>query len=739
MEGRCVRRPNLLICLLIAPWLSTPALAQGTPPRAPSLDSLLSQMTLEEKLGQLNLMTVNGAPTAEQLAQVRAGQIGGLFNLLGDSATHVAQQVAVEQSRLKIPLLIGQDVIHGYRTTFPTPLAEASSWDPELAQATAHAAAQEAAAGGVNWTYAPMVDIARDPRWGRIVEGAGEDPYLGSLFAAARVRGFQGPSLTAPGTVMATAKHFAAYGAAQAGREYNTVDVSQRTLREVYLPPFHAAVNAGVGSIMSAFNEIGGIPSSANPWLTDSVLRGEWGFNGLVVSDWTSIAELMSHGIARSRGEAGRLALEAGVDMDMVSEIYLKDLPDLVQRHEIPQAVVDTAVRRVLAAKVRLGLFADPYHGAMPAAEQAAMLTPEHRALARRDGQEAIVLLKNDHDLLPVSPGIHNLAVIGPLAASTSEPLGPWAAYGRAQDVVSVLQGIRERAPHGMTVAYAQGCRISDTSTAGFAEAVATAKGAQLALLVLGEAAEMSGEASSRAFLDLPGVQQRLLEAVAATGTPVALVIMSGRPLILEWAAEHVPAIVESWFLGVETGHALADVLFGDVSPSGKLPVTVPRALGQVPLYYDHKHTGRPPDADNKFTSKYLDVLWTPRYPFGYGLSYTTFDYSDMSLDQAAIGMNDTLHVAVTVANSGKRAGTEIVELYVHDEVASITRPVKQLEGFQRVSLKPGESRRVTFALPASALGLWNAAMQYVVEPGAFRVFVGPSSATGLEATFEVR
>lgn len=734
------RRSNiLLLCVTVMlPWPCTTLAAQGIPSDS-LVDSLLARMTLQEKLGQLNLISADTRATPQQLDSVRQGLVGGFLNVVGSASAREAQQVAVEQSRLKIPLLLGLDVIHGFRTIFPIPLAQASMWDPAAAEATARAAAEEAAAAGINWTYAPMLDIARDPRWGRIAEGSGEDPYLGSVYAAARVHGFQGDSLTEPGTVMATAKHFAAYGAAEGGRDYNTVDISRRTLRQIYLPPFHAAVEAGVGSIMSAFNEIAGIPSSANPWLTDSLLRGEWGFKGFVVSDWTSVAELMHHGIAATPADAGRLALEAGVDMDMVSNIYVRDLPDLVRRNVIPEAVVDTAVRRVLEAKARLGLFRDPYRGADPAREQAAMLTPEHRALARRVAQEAMVLLKNAHDLLPVAPRVRSLAVIGPLAASQSEPLGPWAGRGEAKDVISVLQGIRERAPHGTTVRYAAGCGITDSSTAGFAQAVAAAKQAQLAILVLGEAADMSGEAASRAFLGLPGVQEQLLEKVAATGTPVVLVLMSGRPLILEWAAEHVPAILETWFLGVETGHAVADVLFGDVSPSGKLPVTVPRAVGQIPLFYDHKPTGRPPAADNKYTSKYIDIPWTPRYPFGYGLSYTTFAYHNLALDHATIGMNDTLHVSVDVENTGKRAGTEIAELYVRDEVASVTRPVRQLEGFQRVTLNPGETRRITFTLAPQALGFWDTAMHYTVEPGQFKVFVGPSSVAGLEAEFTVQ
>lgn len=725
-------------CKVVFPAVIVGSLLAASQAGAQTTDSLLARMTLEEKLGQLNLLSGNGQASPEQLGLVRRGLVGGLFNVVGADAMRAAQDVAVRESRLKIPLIFGLDVIHGFRTTFPIPLAEAATWNPELVEAAARAAAQEASAAGINWTYAPMVDIARDPRWGRIAEGSGEDPYLGSAMAAARVRGFQGPSLTAPGTVMATAKHFAGYGGAEAGRDYNTVDVSERTMREVYLPPFRAAVDAGVGSLMSAFNEIGGVPSSASRWLTNSVLRGEWGFRGFVVSDWTSIAELMNHGVAGTRADAGRLALTAGVDMDMMSSIYVADLADLVRRSVVPQAVVDTAVRRVLEAKARLGLFADPYRGVTAERERAAMLTPEHRELARRVGREAMVLLKNEGELLPIGAGVRTIAVIGPLAASDSQPLGPWSALGRPQDVVSVLQGIRERA-RGVTVQYAEGSGILDTSTAGFAQAVAAARGAQLAVLVLGERAEMSGEAGSRASLGLPGVQQQLLERVAATGTPVVLVTMSGRPLILEWAAEHVPAILQTWFLGVESGHAVADVLFGDANPSGRLPVTVPRAVGQIPLYYNHKATGRPPDERNRFTSKYLDVPTTPRYPFGFGLSYTTFAYRDLGLSAPAIGASDTLRVSVTVENTGRRAGTETVQLYVRDEVASVTRPVKQLQGFRRVALNAGESQRVTFALPARALGLYDAQMRYTVEPGSFRVFVGPSSATGLEAEFQVR
>lgn len=700
------------------------------------IDSLLGRMTLEEKLGQLNLVAgVSDTAATADLALVRQGRVGGFLSVFGAGATRIAQRVAVEQSRLGIPLLLGYDVIHGFRTIFPIPLAEASTWDPAAAAATARAAAREAAAAGVNWTFAPMVDIARDPRWGRIAEGAGEDPYLGSLFAAARVQGFQGE--LGSGTVLATAKHFAAYGAAEGGRDYNTVDVSERTLREIYLPPFRAAVRVGVGSVMTSFNEIGGIPSTANRWLLTSVLRREWGFRGLVVSDWTAVAELEQHGVAGNRAAAGALALEAGVDMDMQSRSYLETLPALVRAGRLPEATVDEAVRRVLGAKARLGLFADPYRGASPDAERAILLAPATRKLARDVAAEAIVLLKNDRDLLPLAGKIRTIAVLGPLADSKEDPLGPWHGAGRAQDVVTVLRGIRERVGPGTSVDYAAGCDIAGTSTAGFAAAVAVARAADVAVLVLGEAAEMSGEAASRSTLDLPGVQEQLLEAVAATGTPVVLVLMNGRPLALPWAAEHVPAILETWFLGVEAGHAVADVLFGDVSPSGKLPVTVPRSVGQVPIYYNHKNTGRPPGSE-KWTSKYLDLPASPLYPFGWGLSYTRLRYSDLRLSAARIGPADTLRVQVTVTNAGGRAATEILQLYLRQDVGSVTPAVRRLGGFHRLALAPGEARSAELVLGPEQLGVYGRDMTFAVEPGTYHVFVGPNSIEGLEGRFEI-
>src|SRR6266704_1615932 len=555
----------------------------AAPASAQNLDSLLARMTLEEKLGQLNLLSANGRASPEQMQLVRAGKLGGLFNVMGAENTTPVQRIAVTESRLKIPLLFGLDVIHGYRTIFPIPLGEASSFDPDAAEATARAAGQEAAAFGINWTYAPMVDIARDPRWGRIAEGSGEDPYHGSLMAAARVRGFQQ-------NIFATVKHVAGYGAAEAGREYNETEISERTMREIYLPPFKAAVDAGVASVMSAFNDIAGVPASGNAWLTDTVLRREWGFTGFVVSDWTSVAELINHGVAGSQAEAGRRALTAGVDMDMQSGIYVDSLAALVRATRIPMPVVDSAVMRILRAKTRLGLFRDPYR------PRTAPPTSEIRSLARRVAGESIVLLKNERSLLPLDPKSGTIAVIGPLADNKEEPLGPWHTQGQAADVVTVLQGIKAKVPAAPQMLYAQGSGIEDSSTAGFAAAVAAARQAKVAILVLGERGDMSGEAASRSSLDLPGVQQQLLEAVAATGTPVVLVLMNGRPLILPWASDHVPAIVETWFLGVAAGNAIADVLFGDVNPSARLPVTFPRVLSQVPLYYNHRNTGRPPD-----------------------------------------------------------------------------------------------------------------------------------------------
>lgn len=710
------------------------------------VDALLGQMTLEEKLGQLTQLAAGDAPSdadtperrkeaAALIDGIRSGAVGALLNATGAEYTNSLQRVAVEQSRLKIPLLLGFDVIHGYRTIFPIPLGEAAAWDADLAERTAHAAATEARAAGIHWTFAPMVDIARDPRWGRIAEGAGEDPFLGSAIAAARVRGFQGDDVARPDRVLACAKHFAAYGAAEGGRDYNTVDISEQTLREVYLPPFRAAVDAGVGSLMCAFNEINGVPCSANAWLLRRVLRDEWRFDGLVVSDWTSIKELTPHGVAADLAEAAQKALSAGVDLDMCSEAYRKHIADAVQRGDLPLAPIDEAVRRVLRAKQRLGLFERPFAEAQR--ERDVTLSAEHRRLAREAAGRSMVLLKNERQTLPLRADLKSIAVIGPLADNRRDVLGTWAARGRPEDVVTVLEGVRARAPAGVAVRYAKGCELDDRSTEGIAEAVAAARESDVALLFVGEGEMHSGEGHSRSTLDLPGVQEDLVRAVHATGVPTVVVLMNGRPLSIAWIAENVPAILEAWHPGVECGHAVADVLFGDVNPGGKLPVTFPRRVGQVPIHYAHKNTGRPP-SDDRFTSKYIDLPSTPLYPFGWGLSYTQFVFDNLRVEPERVPSDGRVAVSVDVRNTGDRAGHEVVQLYVRDEVASMTRPVKQLRGFRRVALRPGESQTVRLELPVGGLGFYDREMKYVVEPGVFRVWVGPNSAEGLSATLEV-
>jgi beta-glucosidase len=754
------RRARLLackclgLCVLLSLSLAGAA-AERSPPVAPRksagaveqrIEALLKKMTLEEKLGQLTQQwggevqdTNPGARTRKQeelLNLARTGKVGSFLGAHGAAYTNRLQRAAVEQSRLGIPLLLGNDVVHGYRTILPIPLAEAASWDPAIAELSAHVAAAEARAAGTHWTFAPMVDICRDPRWGRIAEGAGEDPYLGSVLAAARVRGFQGRDLAAADSVLACAKHLAAYGAAEGGRDYNTVDISERTLREVYLPPFHAAVRAGVGTVMSAFNEINGVPATANKLTLETILRREWGFQGFVVSDWTSISEMVVHGFAADKAQAAELALRAGVDMDMSSFTYRTYLGKAMRSGALPESLIDTAVRRVLRAKFALDLLDHPY--ADPQRERRVTLSKENRLAARRVAQHAIVLLKNDKGLLPLGGEVRRLAVIGPLADGRKDPLGTWAAIGKPEDVVTVLEGIKAGAPAGMKVSHARGCDLTGESRAGFAEAVRLAKQSDVALLVVGEGEDLSGEAHSRSTLDLPGVQRELVQAVYATGTPIVLVLMGGRPLTIAWEAEHVPAILETWHLGVEHGNAVAGLLFGDFNPSGKLPVTFPRSVGQIPIYYSHKNTGRPPSPD-RYTSKYVDLPSTPLYPFGFGLSYTRFDFSNLQLKPARIGPRGRLTITVDVKNVGGRAGDEIVQLYVHDRVAGVTRPVKELKGFQRVTLRPGEAKTVSLTLTGEQLGYYNQQMQFVTEPGWFDVWVGPSSAEGLHGEFEVR
>jgi beta-glucosidase len=707
------------------------------------VDSVLALMTLEEKVGQLmqysgyQAVTGPGQPVAGD-AQIRSAQVGSFLNVHGAENTRRLQRMAVEQTRLKIPLLFAHDVIHGFRTIFPVPLAEAASWDPAAAERAARIAAIEATANGLHWTFAPMVDIARDPRWGRIVEGSGEDPLLGSAFAAARVRGFQGTDLAAPNTMAATVKHFAAYGGAEGGRDYDIVELSEQTLKEVYLPPFYAAVAAGAQTVMASFNEVNGVPLHANQRLLRDVLRGEWAFGGLVVSDWGGIQELLAHGVAATREDAGVLAMKAGVDVDMVSGIYPADIPRALSRGRVTQGEIDEAVRRVLRLKYRMGLFQDPYRYSDTTRQRTLTLAPEHMAAAREIGRKSIVLLKNERRVLPLSKTLGTIAVIGPLADDRRSMLGSWHADGRAEDAVTILAGIRQAVSSGTRVIYARGTSVDSMSTSGFAEAVAAARQADAVVLVLGEHADMSGEAASRASIDLPGAQEALARAVHAVGRPTVAVLANGRPLSIAWLAAEVPSILETWFLGTQMGHSVADVLFGDYNPGGKLPVTFPRTTGQIPIYYNRKNTGRPPVTENKYTSKYLDVAWTPLFPFGHGLSYTTFAYDNLRLSAATMRERDTLTVSVDVANTGDRAGDEVVQLYVQDEVASVTRPLKQLKAFSRITLQPGQRRTVTFQLRSDDLAYYNAAARRVVEPGFFKVYVGTSSASVREARFEL-
>ncbi|MBV9879033.1 MAG: beta-glucosidase BglX [Gemmatirosa sp.] len=705
-------------------------------------DSVLRLMTLDEKVGQL-VQTPGGRDQTGPIVpagsdqQIRDGKVGSFLSFYGAAAIRRLQRIAVEESRLHVPLLFAYDVIHGWRTEFPTPLGEAASFDPASAERAARIAAEEASAFGIHWTFAPMVDIARDPRWGRVVEGSGEDPTLGSALAAARVRGFQnGPAGT---TLLATVKHFAAYGSAEGGRDYDTAELSERTLWDVYLPPYEAAVRAGAATVMSAFNDLGGMPAHGNRWLLTEVLRDRWRFDGILVSDWAGVSELLSHRVAGTKGDAVARAMHAGVDVDMSDGFYASDLAAAVRAGAVSQRAVDSAAWRMLRLKASMGLFDDPYRSMDTTRERTASLTPAHRAAAREIAGKSIVLLRNERRVLPLAKRVRTLAVIGPLADDRAAALGPWNGAGRPEDVVTPLAGIRAAVPNAR-VTYARGVPVDSMRTSGIAAAVQAARAADAVILVLGESADMSGEASSRASLDLPGAQLALAQAVvrAAPGKPVVAVLMNGRPLSVPWLADSVPAVVESWFLGVEHGHALADVLFGDVNPGGRLPMTVPRSVGQVPIYHAHKSTGRPPDPANHYSSKYLDLPWTPLYPFGFGLSYTTFAYGTPQLSASSVRAGDSVVVEVDVTNTGQRAGDEVVQLYLRDDVASVTRPVRQLAAFQRVTLGAGERRRVRLAVGANAMALYDAAMRRVVEPGTFTLWVGGSSEASVESRFTV-
>lgn len=707
-------------------------------------DSVLALMTLEEKVGQLVQYSggwatgaETGKPTEGSDELIRKGKVGSFLNVVSSKLTGKMQKIAVEESRLKIPLIFGLDVIHGYFSTFPIPLAEACTWNPSLIEKSARMQAIEASSAGIHWTFNPMVDIARDPRWGRIMEGSGEDPYLGSLMAAARVRGYQGSDLSANNTILACVKHYAGYGGAEGGRDYNTVDMSERNFRDFYLPPYKAAVEAGAGSLMASFNEIGGVPSSASKFLMTQILRNEWKTDAFVVSDWNSIGELIPHGVAKDLKQAAELGINATVDMDMEANAYYTHLANLVREGKVDIKLVDDAVRRVLIAKFKLGLFDDPFKYCNEEREKKTIKSKEIVDATKEVALESIVLLKNEKNILPIDKKLKSIAVVGYLAKSTSDPLGGWSALGDSNDVVTIFDGIKNKIGKDVKLNYAEGCKITGDDKSGFNEAINVAKSSDVIIAVVGESRNMSGEASSRATLDLPGVQEDLLKELHKTGKPIVVVLMNGRPLTIPWLQENIPAIVEAWYPGISAGSAVADILFGDVNPSGKLTVTFPRYVGQVPIYYNHKNTGRPYNPKDHYTSYYMDLENTPLYPFGFGLSYTTFEYSNLTLDKKEIRKNESLKVSVDVKNTGSREGKEVVQLYIRDLVGSVTRPVKELKDFTKISLKPGETKHIEFTITPDKLKFYDINMNYVVEPGDFKVFVGTNSVDVKEADFK--
>jgi beta-glucosidase len=703
---------------------------------AQRVETLLRQMTIEEKAGQLNQLSgkeFSTGPNSDNVRNIerdiRSGKVGSMLNIKGAVDTRRVQALAL-QSRLHIPLLFGLDVIHGYQTVFPVPLGEAASWDLEAIEESARIAAREASASGIHWTFAPMVDIGRDPRWGRVMEGAGEDTYLGSRIAAARVRGFQGEKLGGTASVMATAKHFAGYGAAIAGRDYNAVDMSEHQLYETYLPPFKAALDAGAATFMNSFNTLNGIPATGNAMLQREILKGKWGFKGFVVSDWGSVREMVVHGYASDLPDAAAKAITAGSDMDMESNAYASSLPALVKAGKVDLAAVDDAVRRVLTKKFELGLFDDPYRFSDPAREQAALNDPRHRQAARRIAAESMVLLKNEGNTLPLRRGVGSIAVIGPLADARRDLEGNWIVQSQAAKMVSLADAVRAQAGSGTRVDVAAGCDVACVGTGGFDAALKAAAAADVVVLAVGESWDMSGEAKSRAHLGLPGRQGELFEALRAIGKTPVVVIMAGRPLIFENVAEGAKAILYAWHPGSEGGNAIADVLFGDVNPSGKLPMTFPRNMGQIPISYQQYNTGRPLQDEKNvvYKSAYIDSPNTPRYAFGHGLSYTSFAYSDLRMSSTSMGPDGKITLSFTLSNSGPAAGAEVVQLYLRDPVASVVRPLKELKGFQRVVLKPGQRQVVSFTIDREMLAFYKRKLEWGAEAGKFEVMVGSAS-----------
>ena len=735
---------SFLLLIAFSGFVRSPQKATNDEIIAERVDSVLSLMTLEEKIGQLNQLSygIGWGPTVkisvpdEYKKLIKEGKVGSFLNAIGAEFTYELQKIAVNDSRLKIPLIFGLDVIHGFKTTFPVPLGEAATWQPEIVEMSAHYQAIEAASAGIHWTFSPMVDIARDPRWGRIMEGSGEDPYLGSLMAAAHVRGYQGDLSDL--NIIACVKHYAGYGGAEGGRDYNTVDISERTFRDVYLPPYKAGVDAGALTLMASFNEIGGIPSSGSKYLLNDILRNEWNFKGFVVSDWNSIGEMINHGFASDLKNAGEISLNAGLDMDMESRSYITHIKDLVDEGKVDEDVIDESVKRILRVKFLLGLFDDPFRYSNKEREEKNIMIKDTKIASLEVAKRSFVLLKNEKNILPLKKDYKKIAVIGPLANSKEDPIGGWGGMGDSADVVTVLQGFKNYVDKKTEILYSEGCKIDDKSTTGFKDAIKIAKKSDVIIFCVGESRDMSGEACSRSTLDLPGVQEELAKELLKTGKPIVVVLMNGRPLSINWLNENATAILETWFAGTMTGDAIAKVLFGDYNPGGKLPVTFPRTVGQVPIYYNHKNTGRPGDLNNHYTSKYLDLPLTPLYPFGYGLSYTTFEYSDLNLSSKKISNEDSLIVSIKVKNTGKYDGEEVVQFYIQDLVGSVTRPVKELKRFKKIMLKRGEEKSLSFTIHEEDLRFTAADMKFKSEPGLFKVYVGKNSVDVIESQFEL-
>tara|TARA_R110002050_G_scaffold171113_2_gene303131 strand:- start:54657 stop:56942 length:2286 start_codon:yes stop_codon:yes gene_type:complete len=721
------------------------------------IDTLLKQMTVEEKVGQMNQYNgfwdvtgpaPEGGSAEKKYEHLRKGWVGSMLSVRGVKEVRAVQKIAVEETRLGIPLIIGFDVIHGYKTLSPIPLAEAASWDLEAIKKSAEIAAAEASASGINWTFGPMVDVSRDARWGRVMEGSGEDPFLGSRIAEARVHGFQGDNLSAVNTIASCAKHFAAYGFSESGKEYNTVDIGTSTLHNIVLPPFKAAVNAGVRTLMNSFNELNGIPATGNSYLQRDILKGKWHFNGFVVSDWASLNEMITWGYAKDKREAAKIAAIAGSDIDMEGNVYIEELAQLVKDGIVDESILDDAVRRILRVKFELGLFDDPYKYCDESREKEMIGNPKHHEAVLDMAKKSIVLLKNEKNLLPLKKEGQKIALIGALANDKSSPLGSWRIASDDETAVSVLEGMQKYPSNTLTYAkgadafvgkaqFVQEVHVNYNDKSEFDEALSIAKDADVVVMVLGEQGFQTGEGRSRTNLQIPGVQQELLETVFKVNPNIVLVLNNGRPLAITWADAHIPAIVEAWHLGTETGNAVAQVLYGDYNPSGKLPMSFPRNVGQVPIYYNYKNTGRPTNKDNNvFWSHYTDVEKTPLYPFGYGLSYTTFEYSDLKLNRNSFSIEDDVKVSVKLTNTGKINGKEVVQLYIRDLVGSVTRPVRELKGFELVDLKAGETKTIYFTLNKETLGFYNNDGEYMVEPGDFKIFVGGSSITSLEADF---